>query len=178
VGAVGVLAAGGGTTYYGNSYKALKTATGKVANGTITITVPVSTVGSPKAGSKIYSVGSYTMVGPHDDTVVLNTLPITVDSTPTFDTALPKAGAKVTVGGPTATRGLTGSSGTVTGTVPATKPGTGATTPAAKPSAAGETPKVVATERRSYARGAGAAVAVLLVAAGAVVYYTRRRPAA
>ena len=36
----------------------------------------------------VASVGSYALLGAEDATVVLNTLPIMVDSTPTFDTKL------------------------------------------------------------------------------------------
>jgi len=65
-------------------------ATGSVntKNNTITITVPLSAVGSPAAGSQLVSVGSYTLIGPFDSTATLNTAPITIDSTPTFDTTL------------------------------------------------------------------------------------------
>ena len=38
--------------------------------------------------SRLVSVGSYALIGPDDATVTLNTLPITVDSTPTFDVVL------------------------------------------------------------------------------------------
>jgi hypothetical protein len=176
----GVLAAGGGTTYYGNSYKALKTATGKVSPGKLTIDVPVSSVGSPKAGSRMFSVGSYVMVGPHDNIVVLNNIPVTVDSTPTFDTLLPKAGAKVAVGGPSSTKGIAGAPGTVTGVPGTSGSGAGGTAGAGAGSGAGagkDGQQVVATEPRSYATGASAALAVLALSGAAAVYYTRRRRA-
>jgi hypothetical protein len=167
----GILAAGGGTTYYGNSYKALKSATGTVRNGTMTIDVPVSTVGSPKAGDKVYSVGSYTMVGPKDDTVVLNTLPITVDATATFDTALPKAGSTVKVGGPSSTRGLSGvSTGSkVPSSAPSAAPG---------PVAATTEPDVTAIDAKPQslaARWTPGIISIGFLAAIAFVYYAHHR---
>jgi hypothetical protein len=93
----GVLAAGGGTTLYGNSYKPLLEATGRVENGALVIEVPLDTVGGMANGARLFSVGSYTMLGPEDDLVVLNTIPVTVDSTPTFDMVL--SGRSSTGGG-------------------------------------------------------------------------------
>jgi LPXTG-motif cell wall-anchored protein len=104
--AEGVLAAGGGTTYYGNSYKPLTAATGEVINNEMVIDVPTSVVGDVTKGSSLLSVGSYAMVGPQDNLVVLNTIPVTVDSTPTFDMVLGSAASGGTSGG-----GGTGSSG-------------------------------------------------------------------
>jgi hypothetical protein len=170
----GVLAAGGGTTYYGNSYKALKTAKGSTGNNKLTIDVPVSAVGSPKAGAKLYSVGSYAMVGPHDDLVFLNTIPITVDSTPTFDTALPKAGTKVTVGGPSSKNGLVTNSGTTTGTPASAGPGAVPSAVASAPGAP-DGAKAVATKRSAYGTGTSAALAAMALLGAAVVWYTRRR---
>ncbi len=86
--ATGVLAAGGGTTYYGVSYSPQTAATGRVTKDGFVIDVPLSAVGSPRNGARFDSVGSYAMLGPDDRTVVLNTLPVVVDSTPTFDTVL------------------------------------------------------------------------------------------
>jgi hypothetical protein len=85
----GLLAAGS-TAPYGNTYSAQTPATGVIntKNNTITITVPLSAVGSPAAGSRLVSVGSYTLIGPADAAATLNTAPITVDSTPTFDATL------------------------------------------------------------------------------------------
>jgi hypothetical protein len=165
----GVLAAGGGTTYYGNSYKALKPATGKVLSGKLVIDVPVATVGSPKAGAKLYSVGSYAMVGPNDAAVVLNTIPVTVDSTPTFDTALPKAGTAVKVGGPSSTHGVT-----VPG-VP-TGPSAEASAPAPVPSTNGDIPTAIDSQRQSAAtRTAPAAISLGFLALLAGLHYLRRR---
>ena len=93
----GVLAAGGGTTLYGVKYNAQTSATGRVGSNAITIDVPVANVGGIKKGSALYSVGSYAILGPNDNTVVLNTIPVTVDATPTFDTVL---GSKVTTAQP------------------------------------------------------------------------------
>jgi hypothetical protein len=175
----GVLAAGGGTTYYGSSYKGQVPAKGKVSPGKLTIEVPVSSVGNPKAGAKFFTVGSYTMVGPRDELVVLNTVPITVDSTPTFDTALPKAGSKVTVGGPSSSKGLVTSPGSLTG-----KPGTGSTKPSV-PSVPGARPpsatkpdaaRPVATKPSSSSRATtSTALGLLMIGGAAIGYYVRRR---
>jgi LPXTG-motif cell wall-anchored protein len=73
---------------FGNSYAALTDATGKVDQGRLVINVPASAVGHPKLGSRLFSVGSYAMVGGPDAGVTLETLPITVDAAPTFDTKL------------------------------------------------------------------------------------------
>ncbi len=169
----GVLAAGGGTTYYGNSYKALKTATGKVANGTMVIDVPVSSVGNPKAGAKLYSVGSYTMLGPVDDNVVLNTIPITVDSSPTFDTALPKAGTKVTVGGASSRKGL--ASAPATSEVP-TVPVPSASGFLGGPSAGNDgTTAIDAKPQSLVARYTSGALSLGFLAVLALAYYAHRR---
>jgi hypothetical protein len=84
------LQAAGATAQYGNTYSAQTAATGVVntKKNTITITVPAAAVGSPASRSSLLSVGSYTLIGPFDATATLNTAPITVDSTPTFDTTL------------------------------------------------------------------------------------------
>jgi hypothetical protein len=73
---------------FGNTYAALGSATGKVVGNSIVIDVPASAVGSPIRGSQLISVGSYAMVGPQDRLVVLETLPITVDASPTFNAQL------------------------------------------------------------------------------------------
>jgi hypothetical protein len=83
------LQAAGGTSPYGNTYQPLSAATGSVSAGKLTITVPASEVGSPKTGDTLVSVGSYTLLGPLDAAATLNTAPITVDSTPTFDYTVP-----------------------------------------------------------------------------------------
>jgi len=73
---------------FGNTYAALGPATGRVTQSALIIDVPRSAIGSPKSGSKLTSVGTYTMVGGDDSSVTLETLPITVDSSPTFDAKL------------------------------------------------------------------------------------------
>lgn len=83
----GVMAAGA-TAPYGNTYAAQGPATGSVKDGAIVLDVPLTAVGSPVQDSRLISVGSYTLLGATDRAVTLNTLPITVDSTPTFDTTL------------------------------------------------------------------------------------------
>lgn len=83
------LNAAGATAPYGNTYAPLTAATGSVSNGALTITVPAAAVGAPQPGDSLVSVGSYTLLGPDDTAATLNTAPITVDSTPTFDYVLP-----------------------------------------------------------------------------------------
>jgi len=73
---------------FGNSYSALGPATGRVRQNTMIIDVPLSSVGKPGIGSRLKTVGTYTMVGAPDSAVTLETLPITVDGSPTFDTKL------------------------------------------------------------------------------------------
>ena len=80
---------------FGNTYKALGSATGHVSGNSIVIDVPLSAIGSPKAGAEFLSMGTYAMVGPQDGGVILQTLPLTVDSSPTFDArvaGLPRSG--------------------------------------------------------------------------------------
>lgn len=71
---------------FGNVYSPLTSASGRIVGNALVIDVPRSAVGSPKAGAQLQSVGSYSMVGPQDSLVTLTTLPVTVDSAPTFDT--------------------------------------------------------------------------------------------
>jgi len=84
-----LLAAGGGTSTYGNTYSAQGPAISSVSNGVLTLTVPASNVGNPQPGDRLISVGSYTLLGPDDTAAVLTTAPIQVDSTPTFDYTMP-----------------------------------------------------------------------------------------
>jgi hypothetical protein len=87
--ATGINAAGATPdTYYGVSYKALKSAKGQLTRRGFVIDVPVKDVGGSGRNASLLSVGSYAMLGADDATVILNTLPIVVDSTPTFDTKL------------------------------------------------------------------------------------------
>jgi hypothetical protein len=89
VAATGINAAGATPdTYYGVSYKAQKSATGRLTSKGFVIDVPIADVGGSGRGASLMSVGSYAMLGADDATVVLNTLPITVDATPTFDAVL------------------------------------------------------------------------------------------
>jgi hypothetical protein len=87
--ATGINAAGATPdTYYGVSYKALKKANGRMTRKGFVIEVPISDVGGSGRGASLMSVGSYSMLGADDATVVLNTLPVVVDSTPTYDSRL------------------------------------------------------------------------------------------
>jgi hypothetical protein len=112
------LTAAGSAGDDGNSYKALVTdgVTGKVEDGAIVIDVPISAVGSPKLNAPLLSVASYAMIGPSDaNSVLLNTAPITVDATPSFDTALAGPAAQTILNG----GGGAGDAGS-TGPMPAT----------------------------------------------------------
>jgi hypothetical protein len=79
------LMAPGGTAPYGNTYVAAHPARGKVRQRQIIIKVPMKDVGKPQAGQRLVSVGSYALLGPTDGLATLNTAPITVDASPTFD---------------------------------------------------------------------------------------------
>jgi hypothetical protein len=161
---------GNPTATLGNTYQPLATATGRIVGGEIVIDVRAASVGSPDVGAKVYSVGSYSLLGPKDSTGLLQALPLTVDSSPTFDTTLPasapriavsRAGAPAAVGGgaPAAQGGTTTTSGT------ATAPKT--TAPAAKSSG------TLGGLSKTAAVSTGAGLGLLLLAAGALVY--RRR---
>ena len=82
-----VLSASTATTK-GNTYKSLAPATGRIDGDRIIVDVATKDVGGIGLGGQIFSVGSYSLVGPPDAAVVLFTLPLTVDSTPTFDATL------------------------------------------------------------------------------------------
>jgi hypothetical protein len=167
----GVLAAGGGTTYYGNSYKPLKSATGKVVGGKLVIDVPVANVGGPKTGAKLFSVGSYTMLGPVDNAVVLNTIPITVDATAPFDVALPKPGSS----GSGITVPVPAGGGLPTPTI--TAPGAeGSPDAVITAGPEDEVPTAIDSQRESLrAKAAPGAISLLVVLGLAAVYYARRR---
>lgn len=85
------LQAPGGTAPYGNVYSSQRPARGAVHGRRLVIKVPTRDVGRPGVGSRLVSVGSYTLLGPTDDTATLTTAPITVDATPTFDHRLRRA---------------------------------------------------------------------------------------
>jgi hypothetical protein len=88
-GGPGIVAAGGTPgSYYGVSYPAMRASKGKLTRSGFVIEVPLKDVGSPWRRAQLHSVGSYAMLGPLDGAVVLNTLPVVVDSTPTFDLRL------------------------------------------------------------------------------------------
>ena len=72
----------------GNTYAPLTAATGTFPGEKITIRVPGNLVGSPKKGDTLYSVGAYSLIGSLDQLSTVQTLPLTVDSTPTFDAVL------------------------------------------------------------------------------------------
>jgi hypothetical protein len=82
------LNAANGTDQLGNTYQPVSPATGTFTSGKYVIRVPAATAGSPRKGTRLYSVGSYSMIGPAGLPYgSVEALPITVDSTPTFDTA-------------------------------------------------------------------------------------------
>jgi hypothetical protein len=82
------LSAPASTSPYGNVYKPLLPATGRIEGNDLVIEVPTKSIGAPTLNSPVYSVGAYSMLGPTDAVATLFTAPVTVDSTPTFDTAL------------------------------------------------------------------------------------------
>jgi hypothetical protein len=87
--ATGITAAGATPgSYYGVSYAPQGAANGRVTREGFVIDVPVSAVGGLRRGARLDTVGSYAMLGPDDATVILNTLPVVVDSTPVFDAVL------------------------------------------------------------------------------------------
>ncbi len=116
----GLLVAGGGTTAYGNTYAPQSAATGTIDGDTLVIDVPASAVDAPKVGSPLFSVGAYAIVGPQDALETVNTLPLTVDMTPTFDTRLAAVAASPSAS-PSATSagGSGGGSGAGTGSAAA-----------------------------------------------------------
>ena len=83
----GLRAAGSGI-FYGNTYKPLTSATGHVAGKSLVIEVPLSSIGGLKKGARVFSLATYSMVGTLDALTTLDTVPIVVDSTPTFDAKL------------------------------------------------------------------------------------------
>jgi hypothetical protein len=110
---------GNPTSTLGNTYQPLTKATGLMRGGELVIDGPAASVGSPVVGARVFSVGSYALIGPKDSVGLLQALPLTVDSTPTFDTALPAVAPKI---------GASGAGTAAAG--PAAKPGR----PAAAPS--------------------------------------------
>jgi hypothetical protein len=86
--AEGQFNAGNVTATLGNTYQPLSSATGSFQGGGYVIRVPAAAVGSPAKGARFFSVGSYSLLGPTDLPYgSVQELPVTVDSTPTFDTA-------------------------------------------------------------------------------------------
>jgi hypothetical protein len=83
------------TSTLGNTYQPLTAATGKFVNGKLIVRVPASQVGTPGVGDVLYSVGSYSLLGPTDTKGSLQALPLTVDSSPTMDLAFGRATAAV-----------------------------------------------------------------------------------
>ena len=163
---------GNPTATLGNTYQPLTKATGRTAGGEIVVEVPASSVGSPPPGAQVYSVGSYALLGPKDSVGALQALPITVDSTPTFDTALPATAPRVTAGGGAAI-------GTTTGSKPAAgaAPGAVAPSPAGAASAAGAPPKLdtgTGGFSKTAAVTTGGAAALLAVLAALALVRRRR----
>jgi hypothetical protein len=101
--AEGQFNAGNVTATLGNTYQPLSPATGTFTSGKYVIRVPAGTVGSPKKGTELYSVGSYSLIGPSDLPYgSVQVLPLTVDSAPTFDTAFGVTTGAVTGSAPKA----------------------------------------------------------------------------
>jgi hypothetical protein len=164
------------TATLGNTYAPLVGATGAHKAGEIVVKVPASAVGGVGVGKNVYSVGSYALIG-HDDVGVgvLQNLPITVDSTPTFDTAMPLIKA---------TAGTAQGNGAVVGvapeqaSAPAVKPAaSAAAAPAQQPVTA---PAEDTTDSSGFSRTAAISTGGLgllaLLTAGALVYRRRTKP--
>jgi hypothetical protein len=163
------------TATLGNTYAPLVAATGSHHAGEIVVKVPASAVGAITAGKTVYSVGAYSMIGKADLGVgVLQNLPITVDSTPTFDTALAAVPGSRTGAG--TTPGTLPGPGAVK--APVAGPGTSAApgapvVPAAK-TAADPTTDSGGLSKTAATTGAGAGL-LLLLAAGALVHRRRAK---
>ena len=166
---------GNPTATLGNTYAPLVVATGAHRAGEIVVKVPAAAVGGVTAGQQLYSVGAYAMIGRADAALgVLQNLPITVDSTPTFDTALTALPASVRGGA------LPGAAAPA---APGAKPGAAvpsAAAPAAGGSAAAAPKPAGPTttssggfSKTAATTGVGAGLLVLL-AAGALVRRRRR----
>jgi hypothetical protein len=167
------------TATLGNTYAPLVAATGVHKAGEIVVKVPASAVGGVTAGKNVYSVGSYALIGHNDVGIgVLQNLPITVDSTPTFDTAMP-----VIKG----TAGTSAGSGGGVGAAPAPQANASAAAPQAAPSAAAPAQQPVSapaektTDSSGFSRTAaistGGVGLLALLTAGALVYRRRTKPA-
>ena len=85
----------------GNTYQPLTSATGTFTGGKLVVRVPAAAAGSPSTGETLYSVGTYALIGPPDGSGSVQALPLTVDSTPTFDTAFGSATTTVPGTAPT-----------------------------------------------------------------------------
>jgi hypothetical protein len=162
------------TATMGNTYAPLIAATGAHKAGEIVVKVPASAVGRVTAGKNLYSVGSYALIGHNDLGIgVLQNLPITVDSTPTFDTALPVIKA---------TAGTGKGRSTVVGTapVPQVKPvpkpaASSAVEPAKKPATARAPEKT--TDSTSFVKVAAissTSLMVILLLSVLYLQYVRR----
>jgi hypothetical protein len=93
--AEGQFNAGNVTASLGNTYQPLTKATGTFPGGKIILRVPAAAVGSPRVGDTLYSVGSYSLIGPPDTSGSVQALPLTVDSSPTMDLAFGRSTAAV-----------------------------------------------------------------------------------
>jgi hypothetical protein len=162
---------GNPTATLGNTYQPLTKATGRVRAGEIVIDVPAAAVGSPRPGAQVYSVGSYSLLGPKDSVGALQALPVTVDSTPTFDTALPAVAPKVS-----------GSRGGSSAAAPVAKPGAAAAPAAPGNSKRGKAGNSAARSSTTSSSGfsktaavtTGGAAALLALLGGAALVRRRR----
>jgi len=105
--AEGITYPGAPTSDFGNDYRPLSPATVAVEGNELVVDVPAASVGGLKLGSRLVSVGSYALLGPTDVSVPgqqaqnLFALPVTVDSTPTYDTVLGEQADTITAQNPT-----------------------------------------------------------------------------
>ncbi|MCU1593576.1 MAG: hypothetical protein JWO12_968 [Frankiales bacterium] len=120
--AEGEFNAGNVSATLGNTYAPLTAATGTFPGSRIIIRVPAKAVGSPAKGARLYSVGSYSLIGARDPLSSVQTLPLTVDSTPTMDIDFGKAAANVPGAAPAKDlpRAIGGSGGKKGGSLAAT----------------------------------------------------------
>lgn len=82
----------GVTSIYGTTYAPDFDVAGKVVDGVLEITVPLAQIGNPRVGDRLYSLQSFTMVGPDDGLQTIYNAAETIDATPPIDYTV---GAKV-----------------------------------------------------------------------------------
>ena len=174
--AEGQFNAGNVSATLGNTYQPLTAATGRFLGGRLVLRVPAAAVGSPPIGASLYSVGSYSLIGPPDGSGSVQALPLTIDSTPTFDTVFGSAKASAAGLPPVA------SSGSGPAPLPGVKQpqqspaGVGNPEPGRPTTATPTTPS--GFDRPALTVGLPALGALVLAAGGALLLRRRRTAAA